>query len=84
MRLHVSYVDATVSCQPYQLLIHRPAVIKSFKNAATQAVINGESPKGFPSDLLKAARRKLRYLNAAANLEDLRAPLRQPARGFET
>jgi proteic killer suppression protein len=49
-------------------------VIKSFKNAAAQAVFNGESPKGFPSDLLKAARRKLRYLNAAANLSDLRAP----------
>ena len=49
-------------------------MIKSFKNAATQAVFNGESPKGFRSDLLKAARRKLRYLNAAANLSDLRAP----------
>jgi proteic killer suppression protein len=49
-------------------------VIKSFKDAATQAGFNGESPKGFPSDLLKASRRKLRYLNAAANLSDLRAP----------
>ena len=49
-------------------------MIKSFKDAATQAVFNGESPKGFPSDLLKASRRKLRYLNAAANLSDLRAP----------
>lgn len=49
-------------------------MIKSFKDSATQVVFNGESPKGFPSDLLKAARRKLRYLNAAANLSDLRAP----------
>ena len=49
-------------------------MIKSFKDAATQAVFNGESPKGFPSDLLKVSRRKLRYLNAAANLSDLRAP----------
>ena len=40
---------------------------------ATQAVFNGESPKGFPSNLLKVARRKLRYLNAAAELGDLRA-----------
>jgi len=56
------------------LLIHKLSVIKSFKNAATQAVFNGASPKGFPSDLLKVARRKLRYLNAAANLGDLRAP----------
>jgi hypothetical protein len=39
-----------------------------------KSMFNGESPKGFPSDLLKAARRKLRYLNAAANLIELRAP----------
>jgi toxin HigB-1 len=62
------------------LLIHK-AVIKSFKNAATQTVFNGEGPKGLPSDLLKAARRKLRYLNAAANLGDLRAP---PGNRLET
>jgi toxin HigB-1 len=49
-------------------------VIRSFKDAVTQAVSNGESPKRFPSDLLKTARRKLRYLNAAVNLNDLRAP----------
>ena len=49
-------------------------MIRSFKDAVTQAVFNGESPKGVPSDLLKTARRKLRYLNAAVNLNDLRAP----------
>jgi hypothetical protein len=49
-------------------------MIKGFKDEATQAVFNGESLKGFPSDLLKVARRKLRYLNAAAELGDLRAP----------
>ena len=49
-------------------------MIRSFKDAATRAVFNSERPKGFPSDLLKAARRKLRYLNAAVNLNDLRAP----------
>ena len=49
-------------------------MIRNFKDSATRAVFNGESPKGFPSDLLKTARRKLRYLNAAVNLNDLRAP----------
>ena len=49
-------------------------MIRSFKDVVTQAVSNGESPKRFPSDLLKTARRKLRYLNAAVNLNDLRAP----------
>jgi toxin HigB-1 len=38
------------------------------------AVAKGESPKGFPADLVKVARRKLGYLNAAIDLNDLRAP----------
>jgi toxin HigB-1 len=46
-------------------------VIKSFRDKATEAVFNGESPKGFPADLVKVARRKLRYLNAAGDLGDL-------------
>src|SRR5262245_16000473 len=57
----------------YQLVIHY-AVIKSFKNRMTEAVYEGESPKGFPADLVKVARRKLGYLNAAVDLNDLRAP----------
>ena len=35
---------------------------------------NATRPKGFPADLVKVARRKLRYLNAAADLADLRSP----------
>jgi proteic killer suppression protein len=31
-------------------------------------------PKGFPSDLAKAARRKLRMVAAATRLDDLRGP----------
>jgi len=49
-------------------------VIRSFRDKVTEAVFNGESPKGFPTDLVKVARRKLRYLNAAADLGDLRSP----------
>jgi proteic killer suppression protein len=49
-------------------------VIRSFRNKTAEAVFNGESPKGFPADLVKAARRKLRYLNAADELSDLRSP----------
>ena len=37
-------------------------------------MFNGESPKGFPANLVKVARRKLRYLNAAADLGDLTSP----------
>jgi proteic killer suppression protein len=50
------------------------AMIKGYKDRITEAVAKGESPKGFPADLVKVARRKLGYLNAAIDLNDLRAP----------
>ncbi|MCC8945354.1 type II toxin-antitoxin system RelE/ParE family toxin [Bradyrhizobium sp. Arg62] len=49
-------------------------MIKSFKDELTEAAFNGKAKKGFPADLLKLARRKLQYLNAAVNLDDLLAP----------
>ncbi len=49
-------------------------MIRSFRDKTTEAVFNGEGPKGCPADLVKVARRKLRYLNAAGDLGDLRSP----------
>ena len=49
-------------------------MIQSFRDRATETVFAGRCPKGFPADLLKAARRKLEVLNAAERLEDLRIP----------
>jgi proteic killer suppression protein len=49
-------------------------VIRTFRDKTTEAVFDGESPKGFPGDLVKVARRKLRYLHAAETLGDLRSP----------
>ncbi len=49
-------------------------MIKSFKDRTTEAVSKGESPKGFPADLVKVARRKLGYLDAAHDLRDLKVP----------
>jgi len=49
-------------------------VIKTFRDKKTEAVFNGEAPKGFPADLVNVARRKLRYLHAADDLGDLRSP----------
>jgi len=43
-------------------------MIVSFRNRNTEAVFHGTAPKGFPSDLISVTRRKLRYLNAAAEL----------------
>ncbi len=48
-------------------------MIRNFRDKTTEAVFNGESSKGFPADLVKVARRKLRYLNAAGDLGDLRS-----------
>ena len=49
-------------------------MIRSFRDKTTEAVFYGDIPKGFPPDLVKVARRKLRYLNAAGGLGDLRSP----------
>ena len=49
-------------------------MIRSFRDERTREVFNGRNPKGFPSSILKTARRKLAILNAAAELEDLMSP----------
>ena len=49
-------------------------MVRAFRDALTEAVFRGDSPKGFPADLVKVARRKLGYLHAAADLRDLRLP----------
>jgi hypothetical protein len=51
-----------------------PAIIRSFKDRAAEAVFNGRCLKGFPADIFRIARRKLQAMDAAANLNDLRAP----------
>lgn len=49
-------------------------MIQSFRDRRTEAVFRGETPKGFPADLLKRARRKLQVLDAATEVTDLRDP----------
>ena len=49
-------------------------VIKSFGCKRTALVFTGQGPKGFPSDILTVARRKLRMLDSAIRLDDLRVP----------
>ena len=49
-------------------------MIRTFADKRTQLVFAGESPKGFPSDFLKVARRKLKMVDAAVILTDLRMP----------
>jgi toxin HigB-1 len=47
-------------------------MIRSFKGKTTEPVFLGICPKGFPADLVKVARRKLRALDVAQSLDDLR------------
>ena len=49
-------------------------MIESFADKRTAAVFQGRVPKGFPPDIASVARRKLRMLDAAIQLDDLRIP----------
>ncbi|MDP9634334.1 UNVERIFIED_ORG: proteic killer suppression protein [Ensifer adhaerens] len=55
-------------------------MIRSVKDAKTETVARCKAPKGFPSDIVKSAVRKLTILNSAAALDDLRSP---PGNGLE-
>ena len=47
-------------------------MIESFACKRTALVFVGECPRGFAADIAAVARRKLRMLDAAKHLEDLR------------
>ena len=49
-------------------------MIRGFKNESTEAVFDGQCPKGFPVQIFPVTRRKLEALEAAERLEDLRIP----------
>ncbi len=49
-------------------------MIESFACKRTALVFVGECPRGFDTDIAAVARRKLRMLDAAKHLEDLRIP----------
>jgi len=50
------------------------AMIRSFRGKQTAAVFQGKVTKGFPPDIAKTTLRKLRLLDAAVSLTDLRSP----------
>jgi proteic killer suppression protein len=49
-------------------------MITGFKDKETEKVWKGSFSKKLPNDIQQQARRKLRMLNSAQNLNDLRAP----------
>lgn len=52
-------------------------MIRSFKDKTSEAVSNGKAPKGFPSDLVRSAQRKLFMIDNAAELSDLKTSRQQ-------
>jgi toxin HigB-1 len=49
-------------------------VIQSWKGGVAEAIFQGRRPKGFPPDVVSAARRRLARLDAALSVQDLRSP----------
>ena len=49
-------------------------MINSFKNKETQKIWDGITSRKFPIQIQSIARRKLRMLNGAQNINDLRIP----------
>jgi len=49
-------------------------LIVSYRNKRSAEIAGGKAVKGFPSDVLASARRRLTVLNYAKSLEDLRIP----------
>jgi proteic killer suppression protein len=49
-------------------------MIKSFGNKETEKIWQGEYSKKYPTDIQAIARRKLRMINSAQDLNDLRVP----------
>jgi proteic killer suppression protein len=49
-------------------------MIKSFRSSETQKIWNGTRSKRLPQNIQQIARRKLRMLNNARSINDLRVP----------
>lgn len=49
-------------------------MIVSYKGKTVEAIAAGKAPKGFPSNLVASAERRLRAIANAVELNDLRSP----------
>ena len=49
-------------------------MIKSFGSKATETIWTGQFTKGLPNQIQQVARRKLRMINSAQQISDLRVP----------
>ncbi len=53
---------------------YNSSVIRSFKSKETERILNRERSRKLPLDIQQVALRKLRMLNRAVTLQDLRVP----------
>lgn len=49
-------------------------MIKTFRDKETEAVYNGYQHPKFPSEIIRAVKKKLQMLDAACDLRDLKSP----------
>jgi len=54
--------------------LYNNLVIKTFKDTETQKIYQRERSRKLPSDIQQVALRKLRMINNAININDLRVP----------
>jgi toxin HigB-1 len=67
------FLAAIRRLEPYRLSIYDIVVIRSFKNAETEAIFNGERSRRFGS-IATIAYRKMSILHSATKLLDLNSP----------
>ncbi len=70
--MRLGLIASNVSC--YETFRRFRLAIGSFKDRRSEAIAQGASPRGFPADLVRSARRKLAMLVAADRLLDLASP----------
>lgn len=58
----------------YDVSRHNLGVIRSFADRETERIWRGQVSRRLPRDIQRVARRKLRMLNHATDLRDLRVP----------
>ena len=56
------------------MLRYAPVMIKSFRKKETEKIWHGQRSRRLPQDIQQIARRKLRMINNARSLNDLRVP----------
>ena len=62
------------SLDPQDVVCHATFMIKSFADQRTEQIFEGKTVKSLDKTLQKKALRRLRYIDAAERIEDLRVP----------